>query len=76
MKSPRLKKAWNVISTIIVVIFVFCAVFLMGSRVLGYQSARFTEGLIYKETSWSFKIILTVFLLFKISFEGIFKSPS
>ena len=48
------------------------------SRVLGYQSAHFTEGLIspVKETSWSFKSILTVFLLFKISLEGIFKSPS
>ena len=48
------------------------------SRVLGYQSVHFTEGLIspVKETSWSFKSILTVFLLFKISLEGIFKSPS
>lgn len=44
MKSPRLKKAWNVISTIIVVIFVFCAVFLMGSRVLGYQVFNVISG--------------------------------
>ena len=32
-----LKKIWNVISTTIVVLMVLCAVFLMGSRLLGYQ---------------------------------------
>ena len=31
------KKIWNIASTVIVVIVVLCAVFLMGSRVLGYQ---------------------------------------
>ena len=44
MKSPKLRKAWNIISTIIVVIFVFCAVFLMGSRVLGYQVFNVISG--------------------------------
>ncbi len=44
MKSPKLKKVWNIVSTIIVVIFVFCAVFLMGSRVLGYQVFNVISG--------------------------------
>ena len=30
-------KIWNVVSTALVVIMVLCAVFLMGSRLLGYQ---------------------------------------
>lgn len=33
----QLKKIWNVVSTILVVLGVFCAVFLMGSRLMGYQ---------------------------------------
>ena len=32
-----LKKIWNILSTSLVVIMVLCAVFLMGSRLLGYQ---------------------------------------
>lgn len=32
-----LKKIWNVVSTALVVIMVLCAVFLMGSRILGYK---------------------------------------
>ena len=31
------KKIWNIISTILVVLIVLCAVFLMGSRLLGFQ---------------------------------------
>ncbi len=31
------KKIWNVISTALVVLIVLCAVFLMGSRLLGFQ---------------------------------------
>ena len=42
--SPKLKKVWNVISTIIVVIFVLCAVFLMGSRVIGYRVFNVISG--------------------------------
>lgn len=42
--SPKLKKVWNVISTIIVVIFVLCAVFLMGSRVMGYRVFNVISG--------------------------------
>lgn len=32
-----LKKIWNIASTAIVVLMVLCAVFLMGSRLIGYQ---------------------------------------
>lgn len=32
-----LKKIWNIISTVLVVLIVLCAVFLMGSRLLGYE---------------------------------------
>ena len=31
------KKAWSIISTALVVLIVLCAVFLMGSRLMGYQ---------------------------------------
>ena len=34
---PNLKKLWDTVSTVIVVIVVVAAVFLMGSRLLGYQ---------------------------------------
>lgn len=32
-----LKKIWNITSTVLVVLMVFCAVFLMGSRLMGYR---------------------------------------
>lgn len=32
-----LKKIWNIVSTALVVLMVLCAVFLMGSRIIGYQ---------------------------------------
>jgi len=32
-----LKKIWNVVSTILVVLMVLCAVFLMGSRMIGFR---------------------------------------
>lgn len=35
--NNTLKKVWNIVSTILVVVIVFCAVFLMGSRLIGYQ---------------------------------------
>lgn len=44
MKSQKLRKAWNIISTIIVVIFVCSAIFLMGSRVLGCQVFNVISG--------------------------------
>ena len=39
-----LKKVWNVVSTFFVVLIVFCAVFLVGSRVLGYQVYNVISG--------------------------------
>ena len=35
--SNTLKKTWNIVSTALVVLIVLCAVFLMGSRLLGFQ---------------------------------------
>ncbi|MBQ3088181.1 MAG: signal peptidase I [Clostridia bacterium] len=35
--SNALKKIWNIVSTALVVLMVLCAVFLMGSRLLGYE---------------------------------------
>lgn len=35
--KDSLKKIWNIISTTLVVLMVLCAVFLMGSRLIGYQ---------------------------------------
>jgi len=32
----KCKKIWNVVSTVLVVLIVLCAVFLMGSRLMGY----------------------------------------
>ena len=39
-----LKKIWNIASTVLVVIIVLCAVFLMGSRLLGYQCYTVISG--------------------------------
>lgn len=38
------KKIWNVVSTVLVVLMVLCAVFLMGSRVMGYQVYTVISG--------------------------------
>ena len=35
--NNTLEKIWNIISTALVVLMVLCAVFLMGSRLLGYE---------------------------------------
>ncbi len=32
-----LKKIWNIVSTALVVLIILCAIFLMGSRIMGYQ---------------------------------------
>ena len=42
--SHTLKKIWNIVSTALVVLMVFCAVFLMGSRILGYQCFTVISG--------------------------------
>ena len=39
-----IQKIWNVVSTVLVVIVVLCAVFLMGSRLLGYQCYTVISG--------------------------------
>ena len=42
--SNTLKKIWNIISTALVVVIVLCAVFLMGSRIMGYQCYTVISG--------------------------------
>lgn len=39
-----LKKIWNIVSTALVVLMVLCAVFLMGSRLLGFQCYTVISG--------------------------------
>ena len=39
-----IKKIWNIVSTALVVIMVLCAVFLMGSRLIGYQCYTVISG--------------------------------
>ena len=39
-----LKKIWDVVSTVLVVLIVLCAVFLMGSRLLGYEVYTIISG--------------------------------
>lgn len=39
-----IRKVWNIISTALVIIMVLCAVFLMGSRLLGYQCYTVISG--------------------------------
>ena len=46
-----LKKIWNVISTALVVLIVLCAVFLVGSRLLGYQVFNVISGSMEPEYS-------------------------
>lgn len=42
--KQKLKKVWGVVSTILVVIFVICAVFLMGSRLVGFRVFNVISG--------------------------------
>ena len=49
--KDKLKKIWNVVSTVIVVLAVLCAVFLMGSRLLGYQVFTVISGSMEPELS-------------------------
>ena len=46
-----LKKIWNVTSTVLVVLIVLCAVFLMGSRIMGYQIFTVISGSMEPEYS-------------------------
>lgn len=40
----KLKKIWDIVSTVLVIIVVVCAVFLMGTRILGYQCYNVLTG--------------------------------
>ncbi len=42
--SPQIKKVWNVVSSIIVGLAVLSAVFLMGSRLVGYRVFNVVSG--------------------------------
>lgn len=42
--SNTLKKIWNIVSTVLVVVIVLCAVFLLGSRLLGFQVYTVLSG--------------------------------
>jgi signal peptidase len=42
--SQKIKKLWNVVSTVIVVLVVLCAVFLMGSRLIGFRVFNVISG--------------------------------
>ena len=42
--KESLKKIWNITSTILVVVIVLCAVFLMGSRLLGFKCYTVISG--------------------------------
>lgn len=42
--SPKVKKLWNIISTVLVGVIVLCAIFLMGSRLMGYQVFNVISG--------------------------------
>ncbi len=46
-----LKKVWNVVSTLLVVLIVLCAVFLMGSRLIGLQCYTVISGSMEPEYS-------------------------
>lgn len=42
--NKKVKKIWDIISTVLVVLMVLSAVFLMGSRLLGYQCYTVISG--------------------------------
>ena len=42
--NTMFKKIWNIVSTAIVVLLVFSAIFLMGSRLIGYQCYNVISG--------------------------------
>lgn len=42
--SQEIKKIWNIVSTFLVVLIVLCAVFLMGSRLVGYRVFNVISG--------------------------------
>ena len=46
-----LKKTWNVVSTVLVALVVLCAIFLMGSRLLGFRVFTIISGSMEPEYS-------------------------
>ena len=42
--SDTFKKIWNITSTVLVILVVLCALFLMGSRLIGYQCYTVISG--------------------------------
>ena len=51
IKSDILKKVWNITSTVLVIVIVLCAVFLMGSRLLGFRVFNVISGSMEPEYS-------------------------
>lgn len=49
--KTTLRKIWNMISTVLVILIVLCAVFLMGSRLVGYQCYTVISGSMEPEYS-------------------------
>lgn len=47
----NLKKVWNIVSTALVVLIILCAVFLMGSRLIGYKCYTVISGSMEPEYS-------------------------
>ena len=48
---PTIKKVWSIVSTVLVVIVVLTAIFLMGSRVVGYRVFNIVSGSMEPEYS-------------------------
>lgn len=49
--TNTLKKIWNIVSTVLVAVIVICAVFLMGSRLLGFEVYTVLSGSMEPEYS-------------------------
>lgn len=49
--TNTLKKIWNIVSTVLVVLIVLCAVFLLGSRLIGYRVFNVISGSMEPEYS-------------------------
>ena len=49
--KATMKKIWNIVSTVLVVLMVLCAVFLMGSRLMGYRVFTVISGSMEPEYS-------------------------
>ena len=42
--SQKIKKIWNIVSNVLVALVVLCAVFLMGSRLIGFRVFNVISG--------------------------------